>query len=149
MSPESPLLPGSPLSPCEPLSPVTPLSPVAPLSPCEPLSPAAPCCPSGPDCPLSPGAPLTPVGPGEPEFEVDLEKRLVFVGSVITSFFSFLTVLFFSSEVFLNLTSKIEYNEENKSFTITQIVSTSLIDEGKGFLESPIISEKIPSLTLR
>ena len=39
--------------------------------------------------------------------------------------------------------------KQNKSFTITQIVSTSLIDEGKGFLESPIISEKTPSFTFK
>jgi len=78
-----------------------------------------------------PVAPLTPV---EPEDETDLDERLSFRDSWVATFFSFLIeVSFFSLDVLRNVTSKTEYNEENKSFTITQIVSTSLIDEGRGF----------------
>jgi len=93
---------------------------------------------------LSPVAPLEPVGP----VETDFVERLVFGFSVLSEdSFSFLETLVLE-DVF-NLTSKTEYNEENKSVTTMQIVSSSSIDEGKGFLESPIISEKIPSFTFK
>ena len=113
--------------------------------PDSPLSPVAPRIPVGPDTPESPLSPVAPRIPVEP----DLEERSGLGVSMIFLVDSFTLVGVILSDVFLNGTSKTEYNEENKSLTTTQIVFKSLTDEGSGFLESPIVSEKIPSLTCK
>ena len=79
-----------------------------------------------------------PVGPDVP-VRLDLEERLVLGVSGVFSVGIFSLVRVISSDVFLNGTSKIEYSEENKSLTTTQIVFKSLTDEGRGFFESPIV----------
>ena len=43
----------------------------------------------------------------------------------------------------------IEATEENKSLTTIQIVFKLSTEEGRGFLESPSISEKTPSFTFK
>ncbi len=130
-----------------PCGPIGPLPPIGPCCPGEPLSPDAPGGPLSPVVPRSPDAPAVPL---ELKFEVIFEEGLDFTLLVEGSFFSFwIEGIVEDSDDFRNLTSKTEYNEENKSFTTTQITSTSLMELGRGFLESPTTSEKIPSLTLR
>ena len=106
------------MSPLSPVAPVAPLSPVAPVSPRMPRVPAL-------------------------EVEIFFEERLGLGVLEITSGTS-LTVST-TLDVFRNVTSKIEYTEENKSLTTTQIEFRLSTDAGRGFFESPIISEKIPS----
>ena len=93
---------------------------------------------------MSPVAPRTPLTPKLSEFVIFFEERLVF--TVFSGVFSGVVIV---SEDFLKVTSKTEYTEENKSLTITQTTFRSSTEDGRGFLESPKISEKIPSFTFK
>ena len=111
------------------------MGPVVPFNPTGPCDPGGPACPLSPDAPVAPIAPLSPVAPLEPlgPVETDFDVRLTLGDSPRTvGSFSFIELVILEEGV-LNLTSKTECNEENKSVTIIQIVSSSSIDEGIGF----------------